>query len=605
MFLKERLFLSEAFVAVVFGVLAGPLVANGLDPHTWRDYHEITKQLTRCIIAVQVMAVGIELPHHYLKKEWRTTLMFLIPVMMYMWLVSGTIIWGLIRPLSYLEALVISACVCPTDPILANSIVKGKFAAKHVPPHIRNALAAESGANDGMGFPFLFLAIFLIAEDTVGKAVGKWFYITCLFQIVLSCVIGAVVGYVARVALQWSEKRCLIDKPSFLSFAIALALFLMSMTGFSGSDDLLACFVAGNAFSWDEWFRRETEEAHFQEVIDTMLNLSIFVYIGSIIPWWEFNNHELGLEPWRLILVAFLILFFRRLPVVVLLKPAMPAIKTYREAVFSGWFGPIGVGAVFLSTIAKEELESIYEDREKPVSTRIIGPVVLFIVFTSVVIHGTTVPLFKFGKRIHTRTVSITKSSLDTTLSGGSNEEEDYDKDLRLPNPFDENKKMQSSEKMIELVRSTLFNQAESHQAVLNLHQSDSECPEEDFLPDNLSSASTSNMLPSNHPSFKNTASSSKISSTSSRRSDSIKLKKKATSRSNKKSKKEDEPSLKTWFFVSSSSSKVQAARRRKEKERRKRRKEAEKKLKEQKKAERELKKKQKMDTLNFSVDIV
>jgi NhaP-type Na+/H+ or K+/H+ antiporter len=57
----------------------------------------------------------------------------------------------------------------------------------------------------------------------------------------------------------------------------------MSMTGFSGSDDLLACFVAGNAFSWDEWFRRETEEAHFQEVIDTMLNLSIFVYIGSII----------------------------------------------------------------------------------------------------------------------------------------------------------------------------------------------------------------------------------------------------------------------------------------------------------------------------------
>jgi NhaP-type Na+/H+ or K+/H+ antiporter len=55
------------------------------------------------------------------------------------------------------------------------------------------------------------------------------------------------------------------------------------MTGFSGSDDLLACFVAGNAFSWDEWFRKETEEAHFQEVIDMMLNLAIFVYIGAII----------------------------------------------------------------------------------------------------------------------------------------------------------------------------------------------------------------------------------------------------------------------------------------------------------------------------------
>lgn len=57
----------------------------------------------------------------------------------------------------------------------------------------------------------------------------------------------------------------------------------MSMTGFSGSDDLLACFAAGSAFSWDDWFRHETEEAHFQEVIDMMLNLAIFVYIGAII----------------------------------------------------------------------------------------------------------------------------------------------------------------------------------------------------------------------------------------------------------------------------------------------------------------------------------
>ena len=55
------------------------------------------------------------------------------------------------------------------------------------------------------------------------------------------------------------------------------------MTGFSGSDDVLACFAAGNAFSWDDWFRKETEEAHFQDVIDMMLNLAIFVYIGAII----------------------------------------------------------------------------------------------------------------------------------------------------------------------------------------------------------------------------------------------------------------------------------------------------------------------------------
>lgn len=107
---------------------------------------------------------------------------------------------------------------------MANSVVKGRFAEKHVPAHIRNALSAErypknidytinrylfmySGANDGMGFPFLFLALFLISENNVGTAIGKWIYITCLFQIALSCLIGLVVGYIARKILQWSERK--------------------------------------------------------------------------------------------------------------------------------------------------------------------------------------------------------------------------------------------------------------------------------------------------------------------------------------------------------------------------------------------------------------
>lgn len=66
---------------------------------------------------------------------------------------------------------------------------------------------SHSGANDGMGFPFLFLAVYLLSEETVGEAIGKWFYLTWLFQILLSCVIGLVVGYVARKILQWSERQ--------------------------------------------------------------------------------------------------------------------------------------------------------------------------------------------------------------------------------------------------------------------------------------------------------------------------------------------------------------------------------------------------------------
>ncbi|KAI8348848.1 Sodium/hydrogen exchanger family-domain-containing protein [Choanephora cucurbitarum] len=502
MFLKEKLFLSEALVAVVVGIIAGPLVSNGFNPYAWDHHDEITKQLTRCIIAIQVMAVGIELPKHYLKKEWLTMSILLIPVMMFMWLISGLFIWALIPPINYLEALVISACICPTDPILANSVVKGRFAEKHVPAHIRNALSAESGANDGMGFPFLFLAIFLIAEDSVGVAIGKWIYITCLFQIALSCVIGVAVGFVARKVLQWSERNHLIDKPSFLAFAIALSLFLMSMTGFSGSDDLLACFAAGNAFSWDDWFRHETEEAHFQEVIDMMLNLAIFVYIGAIIPWSDFNNEQLGLSTWRLITIAVLVLFFRRLPIVVLLKPVMPAIKTYREAVFSGWFGPMGVGAVFLSIIAKEELEIASEGKERPISAEIISPVVLFVVFCSVLVHGTTIPLFKLGKRIRTRTLSITSISSNQVLRLPK-----LQFGQQLSKKTEDNIYHYDTHTMTELQRNTLFNtlQCEPSIETMNYHipDSDFEIAEEDLLPDDSLEYNKSPLHPSSSPSPK------------------------------------------------------------------------------------------------------
>lgn len=80
----------------------------------------------------------------------------------------------MIFPLSYLESLVIAACITPTDPVLANAIVKGRYAENYVSPHLRNIISAEAGANDGFGYPFLFLAIFLLKEKTHGKALADW-----------------------------------------------------------------------------------------------------------------------------------------------------------------------------------------------------------------------------------------------------------------------------------------------------------------------------------------------------------------------------------------------------------------------------------------------
>jgi hypothetical protein len=50
----EKLISYFLVVAVVVGILAGPLVADGINPYSWNDTDEITKQFTRCVIAIQV-----------------------------------------------------------------------------------------------------------------------------------------------------------------------------------------------------------------------------------------------------------------------------------------------------------------------------------------------------------------------------------------------------------------------------------------------------------------------------------------------------------------------------------------------------------------------
>jgi NhaP-type Na+/H+ or K+/H+ antiporter len=72
---------------------------------------------------------------------------------------------------------------------------------------IINNSVFNSGANDGLGYPFLFLAIYLIQMSTVGEAILKWSWWIIGYEIGFSIVIGFLVGFVARKILRYSEER--------------------------------------------------------------------------------------------------------------------------------------------------------------------------------------------------------------------------------------------------------------------------------------------------------------------------------------------------------------------------------------------------------------
>ncbi|KAJ3071939.1 hypothetical protein HDU98_004542 [Podochytrium sp. JEL0797] len=381
---KDKLYMSEAMVAILFGVLIGPLVGGVLTPVSWiGDEHLFTLEFTRIVVAIQCMACGCDLPGNYLWKERWSLFMLLGPVMAVKWIITALGIYW-IMDLPMLESLVISACITPTDPVLANSIVKGKFAEKHVPLNVRLILSAESGANDGLGTPIMLLAIYFMRLPA-GQAIVEWSYKVVFYQVILSVLLGGGIAYIAKRVLKKAERSDWIDKESILSFSIALTLCIDGLHSWIGSDDILAVFVAGNVLTWDEWFNNQVASSAFQEVIDALLNLSFFVFIGALMPWHSFDSGENNLDFWRLALLALWVIFLRRLPVVMAMYKWIPALNNRNEAFFAGWFGPIGAGAIFYAHVAV-----VYFNF--PASPMI--PIVFFIVLTSVVVHGGSVALF-------------------------------------------------------------------------------------------------------------------------------------------------------------------------------------------------------------------
>lgn len=68
------------------------------------------------------------------------------------------------------------------------------------------------------------------------------------------------------------------------------------------------------------------------------------MYIGSIFPWDEFHQPDTsGITYGRLFGLGFLVMLLRRIPAIFAAYKFMPKVcKNWREALFMGYYGPIG-----------------------------------------------------------------------------------------------------------------------------------------------------------------------------------------------------------------------------------------------------------------------
>ncbi|CDR98743.1 related to Na+/H+-exchanging protein [Sporisorium scitamineum] len=399
--IKERLFLGEAPLAVLIGIGLGPYGHGGI--FNWAskevDVDEISLGLCRVVIGIQLTLVGVQLPYKYPWIEIRSLVVLLIPIMTIMWLATTLCIWLVIPSLPLLAGLVIATSATPTDPVLSNAIVKGAFADQYVSPRLRNLISAESGANDGFGYPFLFLAVHLLKLDTTTQALSAWIFKTCVYTVGGSILYGIVVGYICRRLIEFSTDRNLIDKESFLLFGAAMGVFIIGSGGVLQFDDLLAAFVAGNALSWTDFYREQCEESEVDNCLDLLLNLVFFSFLGATIPWDAFNDLGNGITPGRLVVLSVLVLLFRRLPAMVALYRYVPTLHDISEACFIGYFAPIGAGALFYLGVILDEFKP--ED-PSPVAERIrvlAKPITYALILASIIGHSLAIPLVKIAFR--------------------------------------------------------------------------------------------------------------------------------------------------------------------------------------------------------------
>lgn len=174
-----------------------------------------------------------------------------------------------------------------------------------------------------------------------------------------------------------------------------------------------------------------------QPTIDMLLNLSIFMWFGAVCPWSSFLQND-TIPIYRLIFLGILILLVRRMPVVFAMHKWIHQIEHLQQAAFVGFFGPIGVGAIFYLSVCREFLREITVDGEVREDAQTVmdavNIVVWFLVICSIVstpnirplphptasclntnqvVHGMSVPIGKAGYHLP-RTISSAISTSTT-----------------------------------------------------------------------------------------------------------------------------------------------------------------------------------------------
>lgn len=371
----RRMPVSEPLLGLAAGVALGHTGALELPPVTEQPvgYYDAT----RVLLAISVMAVALRFPFQQVRRQAAPLLLLLLVVMPVMAAVN-TALAVVVLGLAPTAAFVLGTALCPTDPVLASNVVGGKPAVHDIDRRTRLLLSLESGANDGLASPLVLVALFAAGASEAGQTA-----LESAWGVAGGAGVGLLLGWIGGWALRVGEEHGATEHTPALFFTLLLAVGVLGAAGLAHVDGIVATFVAGLMFNCVSTGEERGGSVAIDEGLNRFLILPLFLVVGVVLPWSDWA--DLG---WRGLLLVLAILLFRRLPILLLLR--RPLRLRWPDAVFVGWFGPVGVAALLYLLLAVERTsldQSVFAAG-------------MLVVAGSTVAHGLTVTI---GRRTYLR----------------------------------------------------------------------------------------------------------------------------------------------------------------------------------------------------------
>jgi NhaP-type Na+/H+ or K+/H+ antiporter len=360
----ERTPINGALLFAAFGLSLGPLGLGILSLNVDKEGLRLLAELTLAMVLFTDAAnanLGV------LKKSFhipQRLLLIGLPLTILLGFGVGVLLFD---GLTLFEVAILATMLAPTDAALGKAVVTNEA----VPSNIREGLNVESGLNDGICVPILF--VFLALAAGTGGEGGTTALALKLVAEEIGIGLAVGIGFTflgAKLIKQFSDRDWITETWRQLPVP-ALAVACFAVAQWLGGSGFIACFAGGLLFGALAKQHKEKLMLAAEGTGDTLALLTWVVFGAAVF------GQAVGSFSWEVVLYALLSLTVVRMLPVFLVLTGMNLRSD--EKLFMGWFGPRGLASIVFAVIVINE--------HLPGGGTIIMTVVCTIAF-SVIGHG-------------------------------------------------------------------------------------------------------------------------------------------------------------------------------------------------------------------------